>query len=147
MYTVQWGCWLLAPSAWVAGLGMGTSTARGARLPVPNCSYAAEQEPARSSPIHPIARLSGSEQLRRSTAKILLALLYVKIQKMKKHYPVCVKPTAKLVFKDRFAKGGPTCRRQVVNPRHQTSQGRGWIFQDQICLFHCHHNKNCKYIL
>ena len=23
----------------------------------------------------------------------------------------------------------------------------GWIFQDQICLFHCRHNKNCKYIL
>ena len=23
----------------------------------------------------------------------------------------------------------------------------GRIFQDQICLFHCHHNKNCKYIL
>ena len=36
-------------------------------------------EPARSSPIHPIARLSGSEWLRRSTAKILLALLYFQI--------------------------------------------------------------------
>ena len=33
------------------------------------------------------------------------------------HY---VKPTAKLLFKIRFPKGGPTCRRQVVNPRHQT---------------------------
>ena len=30
-----------------------------------------------------------------------------------------VKPTAQLVFKNRFPKGGPTCRRQVVNPRHQ----------------------------
>ena len=77
MYTVQWGCWLLTPLEWVAGLGMGTSTARGARFPVPNRSYPAEREPARSSPIHPIARLSGSERLRRSTAKILLALLYV----------------------------------------------------------------------
>ena len=77
MYTVQWGCWLLAPLEWVAGLGMGTSTARGARFPVPNRSYPAEREPARSSPTHPIARLSGSERLRRSTAKILLALLYL----------------------------------------------------------------------
>ena len=32
-----------------------------------------------------------------------------------------VKPTAQLVFKNRFPKVGPTCRRQVVNPRHQTS--------------------------
>ena len=78
MYTVQWGCWLLTPLERVAGLGMGTSTARGARFPVPNRSYPAEREPARSSPIHPIARLSGSERLRRSTAKILLALLYMK---------------------------------------------------------------------
>ena len=36
------------------------------------------------------------------------------------HY---VKPTAQLLFKIRFPKGGPTCRRQVVNPRHQTPQG------------------------
>ena len=78
MFTVQWGCWLLTPLEWVAGLGMGTSTARGARFPVPNRSYPAEREPARSSPIHPIARLSGSERLRRSTAKFLLALLYIK---------------------------------------------------------------------
>ena len=35
-----------------------------------------------------------------------------------------VKPTAQLVFKNRFPKGGPTCRKQVVNPRHQTSQGQ-----------------------
>ena len=35
-----------------------------------------------------------------------------------------VKPTAQLLFKNRFPKGGPTCRRQVVNPRHQTSQGQ-----------------------
>ena len=77
MYRVQRGCWLLTPFEWVACLGMGTSTARGARFPVPNRSYPAEPEPARSSPIHPIARLSGSERLRRSTAKILLALLYM----------------------------------------------------------------------
>ena len=38
------------------------------------------------------------------------------------HY---VKPTAQLLFKIRFPKGGPTCRRQVVNPRHQTPQGQG----------------------
>ena len=56
---------------------MGTSTARGARFPVPNRSYPAQRDPARSSPIQPIARLSGSEWLRRSTAKILLALLYI----------------------------------------------------------------------
>ena len=37
------------------------------------------------------------------------------------HY---VKPTAQLLFRIRFPKGGPTCRRQVVNPRHQTSQGQ-----------------------
>ena len=36
------------------------------------------------------------------------------------HY---VKPTAQLLFKIRFPKGGPTCRRQVGNPRHQTPQG------------------------
>ena len=37
------------------------------------------------------------------------------------HY---VKPTAQLLFRIRVPKGGPTCRRQVVNPRHQTSQGQ-----------------------
>ena len=36
------------------------------------------------------------------------------------HY---VKPTGQLLFQNRFPKGGPTCRRQVVNPRHQTLQG------------------------
>ena len=81
MYPVQWGCRLQAPLEWVAGLGMGTSTARGAMFPVPNRSYPAEREPARSSPIHPIARLSGSERLRRSTAKVLLALLYAYFMK------------------------------------------------------------------
>ena len=34
-------------------------------------------------------------------------IAYVKIQKMKIYYPV--KPTAQLVFKNRFPKGGPTC--------------------------------------
>ena len=29
-----------------------------------------------------------------------------------------------MLFKNRFPKGGPTCRRQVVNPRHQTPQGQ-----------------------
>ena len=31
---------------------------------------------------------------------------------------------AQLLFKIRFPKGGPTCRRQMVNPRHQTPQGQ-----------------------
>ena len=37
------------------------------------------------------------------------------------HY---VTPAAQLLFKNRFPKGGPTYRRQVVNPRHQTPQGQ-----------------------
>ena len=50
-------------------------------------------------------------------------IAYVKTQKISYiiHY---VKPTAQLLFKIRFPKGGPTCRRQVVNPRHQTPQGQ-----------------------
>ena len=39
------------------------------------------------------------------------------------HY---VTPAAQLLFKNWFPKGGPTCRRQVVNPRHQTSQGQSF---------------------
>ena len=35
-----------------------------------------------------------------------------------------VKPTAQLLFKIQFPKGEPTCRRQVVKPRHQTPQGQ-----------------------
>ena len=35
-----------------------------------------------------------------------------------------VKTTAQLVFNNRFPKGWPTCMRQVVNPRYQTSQGQ-----------------------
>ena len=48
-------------------------------------------------------------------------IAYVKTQKIRFiiHY---VKPTAQLLFKIRFPKDGPTCRRQVVNPRHQTLQ-------------------------
>ena len=50
-------------------------------------------------------------------------IAYVKTQKIGFiiHY---VKSTAQLLFKIRFPKGGPTCRRQVVNPRHQTPQGQ-----------------------
>ena len=50
-------------------------------------------------------------------------IAYVKTQKIRFiiHY---VKPTAQLLFKIRFPKGGPTCRRQVANPRHQTPQGQ-----------------------
>ena len=47
-----------------------------------------------------------------------------KIQNKWRYNIQYVKPTAQLVFKNRFSKGGPTCRRQVVNPRHQTSQGQ-----------------------
>ena len=64
-----------------------------------------------------------------------------------------VKPTAQLVFKNRFPKGGPTCRRQVVDPRHQTSQGQSvamemvwqiaslWI-KTGITVFH----GNCSFV-
>ena len=50
-------------------------------------------------------------------------IAYVKTQKIRLiiHY---VKPTAQLLFKIRFPNGGPTSRRQVVNPRHQTLQGQ-----------------------
>ena len=49
-------------------------------------------------------------------------IAYVKIKTNETiHY---VKPTAQLLFKNRFPKGGPTCRMQVVNSRHQTSQGQ-----------------------
>ena len=53
-----------------------------------------------------------------------IIIAYVKIPKKWRYTIQYVKPTAQLVFKDRFLKGGPTCRRQVVNPRHQTSQGQ-----------------------
>ena len=50
-------------------------------------------------------------------------IAYVKTQKIgfNIHY---VKPTAQLLFRIGFPKGGPTCRRQVVNPQHQTPQGQ-----------------------
>ena len=50
-------------------------------------------------------------------------IAYVETQKIRFiiHY---VKPTAQLLFKIRFPEGGPTCRRQVINPRHQTPQGQ-----------------------
>ena len=47
-------------------------------------------------------------------------IAYVKTQKKIRfliHY-------VKLLFKIRFPKDRPTCRRQVVNPRHQTPQGQ-----------------------
>ena len=66
--------------------------------------------------------------LRNKTLELELELetyviAFVKTQKIRFiiHY---VKPTAQLLFKIRFPKGGPTCRRQVVNPRHQTPQGQ-----------------------
>ena len=58
------------------------------------------------------------------------------------HY---VKPTAQLLFRIRVPKGGPTCRRQVVNPRHQTSQGQS-VAKPETPLYYrpeaedgCHH--------
>ena len=48
-------------------------------------------------------------------------IAYVKTQKKIRFIIHYVKPTAQLLFKIRFSKGGPTCRRQVVNPRHQTT--------------------------
>ena len=54
-------------------------------------------------------------------------IAYVKTQKNVRFIIHYVKPTAQLVFKIRFPKGGPTCRRQVVNPRHQTPQGQSVI--------------------
>ena len=49
---------------------------------------------------------------------------YVKTPKKLRFIIHFVKPTAQLLFRIRFPKGGPTCKRQVVNPRHQTSQGQ-----------------------
>ena len=48
-------------------------------------------------------------------------IAYVKIQKNEDILSI-MSPTARL-FKSRFQKDGPTCRRQVVDPRHQTPQG------------------------
>ena len=36
------------------------------------------------------------------------------------------------MFKNRFPKDGPTCRRPVVNPRHQTSQGQS-VAKHETC--------------
>ena len=47
-------------------------------------------------------------------------IAYVKTPKKIRFIIHYVKPTAQLLFRIRFPKGGPTCRRQVVNPRHQT---------------------------
>ena len=49
-------------------------------------------------------------------------IAYVKTNKNR--YIIHYEPTAQLFFKIRLPKGGPTCRRQVVNPRHQTPQGQ-----------------------
>ena len=80
MHTVQWGCWLLAPLEWVTLQAWNwDESSQGCEVSRTNRSYPAEWEPARSSPIDRIARLSGSERLRRSTAKISLALLCIYI--------------------------------------------------------------------
>ena len=50
-------------------------------------------------------------------------IAYVKIKKIKIYYPVCQTYSPTGVW-NRFPKGGPTCRRQVVNPQDQTSQGQ-----------------------
>ena len=44
-------------------------------------------------------------------------IAYAKTHKKKRFIIHYVKPTAQLLFKIRFPKGGPTCRRQVVNSR------------------------------
>ena len=51
-------------------------------------------------------------------------IAYVKTHKKIRYIIHYVKPTVKLLFKIRFPKGGPACRRPVVNPRHQTPQGQ-----------------------
>ena len=47
------------------------------------------------------------------------------------HY---IKPTVQVLFKIRFPKGGPTCRRQVVNRPHQTPQGQS-PFSSKLSVF------------
>ena len=51
-------------------------------------------------------------------------IVYVKTQKYIRFIIHYVKSTAQLLFKTRFPKSGPKCRRQVVNPRYQTPQGQ-----------------------
>ena len=51
-------------------------------------------------------------------------IAYVKTKQKIRFFIHYIKPTAQLLFKIRFPKGGPTCRMQVVNPRHQTPQGQ-----------------------
>ena len=45
------------------------------------------------------------------------------IKTMKKLLSIVTNLHTSLSFQTRFKKSGPTCRRQVVNPRHQTLQG------------------------
>ena len=51
-------------------------------------------------------------------------IAYVKTHKKLRYIIHYVKPTPQLLFKIRFPKGGPTCRKKVVNPRHQTRHGQ-----------------------
>ena len=46
------------------------------------------------------------------------------VKKKKRFIIHYVKPTAQLLFKIRFPKGGPTWRREAVNPQHQMPQGQ-----------------------
>ena len=46
------------------------------------------------------------------------------MQKNKTYTTHYVTHAAQLLFKNRFPKGGPTYRGQVVNPRHQKPQGQ-----------------------
>ena len=59
------------------------------------------------------------------------------------HY---VKPIAQLLFKIRFPKGGPTCRRQVVNPRHQTPQGQSFAKQYLAVSYRSFHKNSNRVI-
>ena len=64
-------------------------------------------------------------------------IAYVKTHKKIRNIIHYVKPTAHPLFKIRFPKGGPTCRRQVVNPRHQTPQEQS-VAKPEIPLQNIH---------
>ena len=57
------------------------------------------------------------------SASILVLFCHV-LQKMKMLFPIISNFTNPLLFQTTFPKSGPTCRRQVFNSRHQTSQGQ-----------------------
>ena len=78
-----------------------------------------------------------------------------KRQNTKKRYTIhYVKPTAQMLLKkNHFLKGGPTCRRQVVNPRHQTPQSVWWhdildcIIKALDCTYTCEYWQVMQYYM